>query len=105
MARKIENPPEAGEIRFMVLLHDDSCPGAYGHPERCNCEPEMREVGETEFRAIVERDAVRARAADAARSRRAEQANVTPHADTVTRQQRRAAERAARKASRKGRGQ
>lgn len=65
-------------VKFMLVSHDNDCPGALGDPLRCCCEPEVRMVDEAEYMAAMNKTQTQSRTA------------------------RRAAERALAKASKKG---
>jgi len=44
-------------VRFLIIAHDDWCPGANGDPEGCICKPDTLAVDREEFIRISTRDA------------------------------------------------
>jgi hypothetical protein len=56
-------------VKFMLVSHDNDCPGAMGDPLRCCCEPEVRMVSEAEYTAAMNQTQAQSRAARRAADR------------------------------------
>ncbi len=50
-------------VHFIVVRHDQTCPGASGDPDHCNCAPELEVVDEAKMTEICAADAKARRAA------------------------------------------
>lgn len=50
-------------VSFLLVAHDNDCPGAHGDPSNCCCEPEVRFADEAEFVASANQNRAARRAA------------------------------------------